>query len=360
MKKVRERYFKAAILVWILALLALSLFLAGCNGVQASISKLEGKPRLRKGAYFGSVIPPTYLGPGQLGEHNSSERNGYVYCSKGGFIDTDHLRKSADWTKLLSDMTFEHIIKSDREFSFRLREPTKYHVKLEYPQWWQHLSDEQQQDMAREISIYLGQYFAHTACVWHEILTWYGWTWTEIGSEYMSAFSWDDIYSNLLGSRIGAKAMRDPENDFNKAVTLQINLELERLDAQPADVARRAADQIHGQWYTGGFYFFVDTKKRHLDVGLDGYVSPWIVPGICEEDFMISYRVPDTYFVEKFGFKLKLEIEPRERIKGKILKVVFEDEKNKRLQPDLHFPIIMDHVKGQAQERYGFNVDLPW
>jgi hypothetical protein len=359
MKKITERYFKAAINIWIVALLALSLFLGGCNGVQASISTLEGKPRLRKGQYFGSVIPPAYLDPGQLGEHNGWERNGYVYCSRGGFIDTDHLRKSADWTQHLADMTFEHIIKGDREFSFRLREPSRYHVRLDFPDCWQELDERCREDIARDVSIYLGQYFAHTACVWHEILTWYGWTWTEIGSEYMSAFSWDDIYSNLLGSRIGAAAMRNIEYDFNKAVTLEIDRELERLGAQPADVARKAAGQIHGQWYTGGFYFFLDTKKRHLDVGLDGYVSPWIVSGICEGDSIISYRVPDANFIEKYGFTIELEIEPRERIRGKILDVVYADGGGRRLKPDVHFAKIMDHIKGQAEKRYGFDVSLP-
>jgi hypothetical protein len=251
-------------------------------------------------------------------------------------------------------------MKSDSEFTFRLREPSRYHVKLDYPNCWQELDERCREDIARDVSIYLGQYFAHTACVWHEILTWYGWTWTEIGSEYMSAFSWDDIYSNLLGSRVGAAAMRDLEHDFNKAVTIQIKRELKRLDAQPAIVARQAAREIHGDWYTGGFYFFLDTKKRHLDVGLDGYVTPWIVPGVCEQETIVSYKVPDVYFIEKYGFKLKLEIEPRERIKGKIFQVVFEDKKNKRLDPDLHFPILMDHIRGQAQQRYGFNVDMPW
>ncbi|MHC4467239.1 MAG: DUF4056 domain-containing protein [Planctomycetota bacterium] len=302
---------------------------------------------------------PAYLNLNELGEHNGFEKNGYVYCSKGGFIDTDHLRKSADWTKYLADKTFVQIMKGSRQFKFKLREPSRYHVELEYPVWWDELSEECRKDIARDVSTYLGQYFAHTACVWHEMLTWFGWTWTEIGSEYMSAFSWDDIYSNLLGSRIGAKAMRDLEHDFNKAVTLEINNELKRLDAQPAGVARQAAKEIHGTWYTGGYYFFLDTKKRHLDVGLDGYISPWIVTGVCEGDSVISYRVPDTSFIEKYGFTLKLEIEPRERIKGRILQVVFEDEPDKRLQPDIHFAQIMDHIKGQAEERYGFDVTLP-
>ncbi|MHC4757568.1 MAG: DUF4056 domain-containing protein [Planctomycetota bacterium] len=360
MKRLKERHFDAALSFLAVCFVASTAFLGGCNGIQSSISAFEGKPRLRKGAYFGSVIPPTYLGPGELGTHNKSEKNGYVYCSKGGFIDTDHLRKSADWTKHLGDITYKHIMKGEEEFTFRLREPSRYHVTVEYPEYWKKLSERYRQDIAREVSIELGQYFAHTACVWHEILTWFGWSWTEIGSEYMSAFSWEDIYSNLLGSRIGGAAMRNVGYDFNQAVTIEIDKELERLGAQPPDVAKEATRQIYGEWYTGGYYFFVDTVKRHFDVGLDGYVSPWVVPGICDDKAIISYRIPDTRFVEKLGFSVSLEIEPRERIKGKVLKAVYADGKGRYLRPEIHFVQIMEHIENQAEKRYGYGVSLPW
>jgi hypothetical protein len=358
MKSFKDRYF-AIMPILAAGCFAASLTLAGCNSLQSSISALEHKPRLRKGAYFGSVLPPVYLGPGELGIHNVSEKNGYVYCCNGGFIDTDHLRKSVDWTKYLADKTYERIMKGDREFRLKLREPSRYHIKLDYPEYWRSMCREGKEEAAREVSIHIGQYVAHTACAWHEMLTWFGYTWTEIGSEYMSAFSWDDIYSNLLGSRIGAAAMRDKEHGFNEAVTLAIDRELERLGAQPPEVAREAAKEIKGQWYTGGYYFFVDTKKRHFDVGLDGYISPWLVPTACEGASAISYRIPDTQFVDKYGFSIKVEIEPRERIKGKILRIVYPDGKGRRIKPDEDFGPIMSYIKEQAVARYGFDVSLP-
>jgi hypothetical protein len=360
MKRIMDRYVGVILPVFWAGLFTLSVcFAAGCSRSESELNTFDNKPRLRKGQYFGSVIPPNYLDADELGVHNISEKNGFVYCSKGGFIDTDHLRKSADWTKCLADKAYDHIMNGDREFIFKLREPSRYYVKLEYPACWQELDERCREDIARDVSIDLGQYFAHTACVWHEILTWFGYTWTEIGSEYMSAFSWDDIYSNLLGSRIGAAAMRNVEYEFNLAVTAELEYELQRLNVQPSAVGRKAKKEIHGDWYTGGYYFFLDTKKRHLDVGLDGYVSPWIVPGICDEKTVVSYRVPDVRFVEKYGFSIELEIEPRERIRGKIFDVIYADGGGKRLKPEVHFGPIMNHISREAEDRYGFDVSLP-
>ena len=68
---------------------------------------------------------------------------------------------------------------------------------------------------------------------WHEMVTWFGYKSTGFITEEPSAFSWEDIYSNLIGIRIGAQAVEDKEHNYDTAVTLLIKKELENLQIQP-------------------------------------------------------------------------------------------------------------------------------
>ena len=55
----------------------------------------------------------------------------------------------------------------------------------------------------------MGPYMAYTMVTWHEILTWFGYKSVGIVPEYHSSFSWEDTYSNLLGTVLAARALRD-------------------------------------------------------------------------------------------------------------------------------------------------------
>lgn len=54
---------------------------------------------------------------------------------------------------------------------------------------------------------------------------------------------------------------------------------------------------------------------------------------------------------------MKLEIEPREWEKDRILRTVYPDKK-KRLEPARHFACIMDYIKDDAVKKYGPDVTL--
>jgi hypothetical protein len=323
-------------------------------------------PRVRMASYASSTVGTSFLGPEQLGTHgyrrNWSEKNGIVYTCKAGHIDIAHLRKVADWTAFLAAKSFRQIKKNKTEFSFKLKEGSLYFVRLTYPENWKDLSRKDKEHIGYEISVGLGQYFAYVASVWHEILTWFGYKATGIYSEFPSAFSWEDVLSNLLGTYIGALALRDTEHSFNEAVTLALERELEKLDVQPGEVARRAAESVRGLWFSDDFIFFVGMKKRNFDIGLDdGFVTPWIVSSICECEGVEGqiFLAPNPGFLAEYGFSMKFEIEPREWEKDKILKIVYPDgQARKRLEPAVHFPQIMDYIKKEAVEKYGRGVGL--
>ena len=89
--------------------------------------------------------------------------------------------------------------------------------------------------------------------MWHEIATWYGWSAIPIFPEEASAFSPEDLYSNLLGIKIAGALMYQSlvtsEASYNENMESALRMILERLDAQPAELGRRAAHAVDGQWW---------------------------------------------------------------------------------------------------------------
>jgi len=366
--KQRNLFFtkKAACILWLCFLL---IFHTADVSLAKLLNQEEAKipPRARIACYASSTIGTKFIDPKHLGSHGYkrswSEKNGIVYTRKGGHIDIAHLRKTIDWTAFLTAKTFEQLMDNQTEFSFKLQEPSLYFVQLTYPQYWQDLSQQQKALTAYDISIRLGQYLAYTASVWHEILTWFGYKGAGICPEFSSAFSWEDVFSNVLGTHIAVLAIRDTEHSFGKAVTLAIDWELKVLEVQPKRIAVRAAETVRGEWFSGDFPI-VDVKKRNFDIGLDdGFVTPWIVPSVsgCDAAEARLYPVPNLNFVFDCGFSVKLEIEPKEWEKDQILKVVYPDVKQRkeRLQPAIHFAPIMKHIEQDAVTRYGSDVGSP-
>ena len=226
------------------------------------------RPRLRFGAYFGAPVGIAYPDPNKLGKHDYynwwDEKIGLVYTSKGGFIDIGHLRDSADRTAYCTQTTYQHLLKADKEFSFKLLEPSKYIVTIKYPENWNELPDKEK--IAQEVAIAAGQYFTYNAMVWHEIITWYGYKYTGIFSEYISSFSWEDIYSDIIGIDIAGRALKESDDNFDEVMTKLIYDELAYLDAQPASTGKKAEKKIKGKWYNGSIYPFSKLKKRNLDI----------------------------------------------------------------------------------------------
>lgn len=322
------------------------------------------EPGSRMGSYPTSTVGTSFAGPGELGEHvyggSGSESNGIVYTCRGGHIDLAHLRKSADWTAFLAAYTYNNIRESNRHFSFRFKEDSIYKATLTYPENWDEMSDSQKEKITREVSVGLGGYFAYIGSTWHEILTWFGYKCTGIYSEYPSAFSWEDSFSNALGCHIAMKALRDESRDYNRAVTDALEKELDNLGLQPGTVAKDAANRVKGKWFSGDLLFFVSMKKRNFDIGLNGYITPWIIPSLseCEDNIPAAYPVPDTEFLEKYGFSIEFRIEPHEWEKKEILKIAYpyHSDHEDVINPSLHFPVIMDHIEEDAEQRYGQDV----
>jgi len=320
-------------------------------------------PRIRPGTYASATYGVRFADTDSLGAHqyrlNSQENNGIVYTCAGGHIDIAHVRKAADWTGFLAAVTLEHLHKGQAAFRFKLWEPSLYFVDLTYPQGWGSLPTGERERVARDVSRQLGQYLAYTAMTWHEMLTWFGFRPKGYKSEFPSAFSWEDSYSNLLGTCLAAEALQDPDREFSDAVTVALRQHLESLGAQPAVVARQAAEMVRGDWYSKR-WLFTAIGKRNLDIGSDdGQVTPSLVPSLsgCEGAQPRPLAVPTLEGLAKYGFSATVTIKPRVWEESKILSALYGSSRptTTRVNPSIHFALLIHYMKQDMPNRHCFD-----
>ncbi|MBN2139171.1 MAG: DUF4056 domain-containing protein [Sedimentisphaerales bacterium] len=325
----------------------------GCGG--------GSKPLLRLGCYPSPTAGTTFPDPQMLGTHSysrgGSDRNGIVYTCRGGHIDLAHLRIAADWTMYLTDLAYKSMMRNERTFAYRSKPaPSRYYVELEYPAGWAGMSASEKERLAREASLRLGEYLAFLASTWHEIVTWFGYKFVAVLPEFSSSFSWEDNYSNLLGTRLAAAALRDVGRGYDEAMTIALDKELADLGVQPRRVAIWAGERMRGQWFTGHVVYMVKMKRRNFDIGLDdGYVSPTVVPELtqCRGAQAKPYPVPSLGSLNELGFKARVKIKPKIWESKKILNIAYGGaaDRGKLVDPSIHFGPIMDYIKQDAPKR---------
>lgn len=336
---------------WIPVWIALALTLGGCMAKNA--------PRPRFGSYATATPGTTFLDGADLGQHNYAnfffENNGIVYTCHGGHIDIVHLRIAADHVRYHYHRNKQMLMQSDRQFTFKLNvDPSIYYVSLTYPENWKTLPKDEKTAIADEVALELAQHFTFMMKTWHEVLTFFGYKSMGIVPEFPSAFSWEDNYSNLLGVWMGTAAVLDTEREYNSAMTHALNETLQDLGVQSASVARAAAESMRGVWYEGNL--MVTMKVRHIGIGLDdGTVSPMLVPGVCDDAEPRAYPTPTLSAVEKYGFKVALEVNPRVFEGRQILRVVCPEGDCKRVALPDDLPILMDYIEQQGKVM-GFDI----
>jgi len=319
----------------------LIMMLCGCS--------LTGGPRPRMGYLSTGTIGIAFPDPDKLGKHsygfNPFEQGGIVYTCKAGHVDIDHIRGNADNTRHLIGKTRKVLTKQGKGYTFSLAgDPSRHVLRFTYPDGWE--NDPNQAEKIEDIAFCVAPYVSYQVTVWHEIQTWFGVHFAGFEPEFNSAFSWEDMYSNLIGTRLGVEAVKDTEHDYNEAMTIAINRQLKELDVQPRETTIHASDKVRGEWYTGNF--IPDVKMRNFDIGLDGFITPTRVPGIkgcdCEA---LPLPVPTLDVLKKHGFSMSYEIKPYVFEQWKMFKAAG----SKKLYPEVHYPILLEYMKKDAVKR---------
>ena len=236
---------------------------------------------------IGNIIDVDELGPhtydaGAFSVEGSSqtnaftiENNGLIYTCRGGFIDTAHVRDYADWT-LFWAATIARASVTGATVDLPAEGGARRVIIRPLPA---ELIDRYG---LRRTVISMAQWLAFQLSIWHEIATAYGWATIDLYPEYVSAFSPEDLYSNLLGIKIAGgllmqsdSAATDSLYDQNMDRWLQATLRY--LQPVSAAAGKAAMYLVDGVWWDSKARL-PDPRlvlRRNFDVGPE--ITPWLI-----------------------------------------------------------------------------------
>ncbi len=206
-----------------------------------------------------------------IGNHHylgsREEKNGIIYSRRGGFLDIGHLRDYVDWTAYL----YNQIKKSqlDGEILIHLAfEAGEKALVIKVP------ASEKEEDLLN-----LAGRIAYDLSIWHEITSWFGASAVPLVSEKFSSFSVEDAYSNLLGTKIAAMAIKS-ELPYGEAVTEILRQTLSDLEAVSSEEETiQAFEAVRDLWWTRNKPLPNNKITLQRQLGVYPSITPWIVPG---------------------------------------------------------------------------------
>ncbi|MCL1058449.1 DUF4056 domain-containing protein [Shewanella gelidimarina] len=204
-----------------------------------------------------------------------TENNGQIYTLQGGFIDLAHVRDTADnaialFYRIYPKLGQAQVIQLPEEIGPRSIEIDEFDTS--------HLTAKQRWEVAATISVRLAYFMAeaHEVAQWHGYRSWAPW------SEAVSAYSPEDLYSNMLGAKIALALINNNlamnKTLYNQHMTQWLSATLDWLE--PVSMAQTNAlfDVIDGHWWDSNQA--LPSKfmllKRHYELG--DQQSPYLVP----------------------------------------------------------------------------------
>jgi hypothetical protein len=205
----------------------------------------------------------------------SDERNRLVFTCRGGFIDTVHVRDYADWTICFGSRFFAQL---ESGTAIELTdEAGKRRVVLE----------RMDPELLRKhdpvsLTMAIAQWLAFQLSIWHEIATWYGWSAVPGYPEKLPAFSPEDLYSNVLGTKIAVAAAFEraarSETLYDRSVDAWLRAVVDLLGPASKETAIEAMRSLEGVWWSPAARLPDPgvVLRRNLSIGET--VTPWVVP----------------------------------------------------------------------------------
>lgn len=215
------------------------------------------------------------------------EQNGILYTCGGGFVDTAHIRDYADLMVYLYKA-----IEPDIDKGADLTLPAEagdriIHLKPASPAL---LRQRGHQRLALDMAAWL----TFQLSIWHELASWYGWSHIPLFPETVSAFSPEDLYTNVLGIRLATELIRagrtETEEDYESAMDETVPRLLARLGVMPAPLSHAVVASVDGAWWNSSerLPHFELVKYRNFQIGPQ----------------MLPQRVPASMLERRFGPKV--------------------------------------------------------
>ena len=222
------------------------------------------------------VYDAGFAGKGTDDEVEANENNGLIYTCRGGFIDTAHVRDYADWTVFLAHQFYRNLGGT---------------ITIELPpelgprEIILHPFDISGLDEAEKIvlSVTMAGWASYHLSVWHEIAQWYGYgTFAPVFPEYPSAYSLEDLFSNMLGTKVAAALIyglaSTSDQLYARNFDIWIKNTVDFLGAVPQESTRAYIGAVDQLWWDSSQRLpdkYVVTKRVY-DVGLEQ--RPLLVP----------------------------------------------------------------------------------
>jgi hypothetical protein len=177
---------------------------------------------------------------------SSSENNGLIYTKRGGVLDLAHIRDTADLTVALFYFFFENlgkekVVELRRELGKATIELKSFDIsKFSKKEKW-------------FIASTMASLKAYQMAVAHEIAQWHGYRYYDFFSEEVSAYSPEDLYSNLLGAKISSSIINNKlalsSKSFNKHMTIWLDKTIESLIPISKIEADKLLMKVDGKWW---------------------------------------------------------------------------------------------------------------
>ena len=222
------------------------------------------------------VYDAGFAGKGTDDEVKANENNGLIYTCRGGFIDTAHVRDYADWTVFLAHEFYRNL---GRSMTIELPPELGPREIVLHPFDMGELDDVEQ----IVLSVTMAGWASYHLSVWHEIAQWYGYgTFAPAFPEYPSAYSLEDLYSNMLGTKIAAALIyslaTSSDQLYARNFDIWIKNTVDFLSAVPQESTRAFFGAVDKLWWDSSKripekYVVI---KRIYDVGLKQ--NPLLVP----------------------------------------------------------------------------------
>ena len=213
-----------------------------------------------------------------------SEKNGIIYTTQGGFIDTAHVRDSMDMTYWVASQL---IHPPPGAATISLSDELARRQLVIHPN--QLPSDPNQ---AYSVAVWTAARVAFDLAAWHEIAQWYGFQSVAGFPEGVSAFSPEDLYSNLLGVRLAASLLLAGKatdlDQYNQQATQALTQALNALGAVPRQGTAAQFDRIDGQWWDSQRRVPNKWLVRHRNYLTDNHRQPTPIPGQPAANYRLS------------------------------------------------------------------------
>ena len=175
----------------------------------------------------------------------SEEKSGLIYTRHGGFIDIAHVRDTADNTFYLFSQIYSQLGRDWRmfyseELGVRRIQLHAFTLPASMPERY-------------TVAAWLAGHLAFQLAQWHEIAQWYGFESVPGFPEEISAFSPEDLYSNLLGARLAINVILHGQagsvDSYNKGMDKALHKALVQLGAVSRQETEKEFREVDGVWW---------------------------------------------------------------------------------------------------------------